>query len=121
MIHVKKMFALGLLMLTFTACSTSRMAPVEELRDLSTELKLNSSEYDFQDWTRAKKKYVKLNKKIARNDYSPEERREIGQLKGECVGYFAKGIGRNLMDKVDNAAQQMKGFIDGLKNSLEEQ
>ena len=56
--------------------------------------------------------YKKIDEKLKKhaNDYTYEESREIGKLKGECVAGFANGVKQNVGDKANN----LRGFIEGL-------
>ena len=43
-----------------------------------------------------------------------EEAEKIGQLEGECVGYFMKSAVMSL----DGLGSEIKGFIDGFDKSM---
>ena len=100
-----------------SSCSTKTSA-INDLRSLSTEIQENGAEYNVEQWKKAGQKYEKITNKISQYKYSVEQNREIGELKGKCAAYFAKGVVSNITNKVTNMASQLKGVIDGVKEVI---
>lgn len=74
--------------------------------------------YTSEDWESAAKQYAELEKDMKLYDYTDEELREIGRLKGQCAAYLAKArlkmskeIVHDYMIEIDGA---IKGFCDAL-------
>lgn len=105
-------------MLALTSCKSSKQAAMNDLQELTSEIKVNATEYDFKEWRKVKNRYIKIEKKLAKHEYTAEENEEIGKMKGECLGYFAKGVLTRSSDKVMDAINQIQGLVDGLKKSL---
>ena len=107
--------------LTLTSCTSSKYAAVNSLRNFTTELGTmanNSSSYNQTDWAKARAKYQNINDKISKYEYTSDERSEIGELQGRCVGYLAKGTANTVVDKVKGAVNQVTGIIEGVKQVL---
>ena len=100
-----------------TSCSTKTSA-ISNLRSLTYDIRDNGSTYTVQDWMDVKDRYSKINDKISSYDLTTEEKEEVSNLKGQCVGYFAKGIVGNAAQKVVDGAAQVKGLVDGVKQAL---
>lgn len=113
---MKKKIILGIIVLgaCLSSCSTKNTA-VSDLRSLSQEIATNGAEYTADEWKEVKKKYDDINAKLDKYEYTAEENVEIGRLKGQCVASFAKGVATNVKGKVVNAASQVKGIIEGIK------
>ena len=99
------------LVLGFSSCSTKGSA-ISDLRNLRNDIVDNGYRYEIDDWRDAANRYKKIDEKLKKhaNDYTYEESREIGKLKGECVAGFANGVKQNVGDKANN----LRGFIEGL-------
>ena len=78
--------AVGAMMLC--SCNT-RQAAINNLRNFNTEL---------------------YNKKLLKHSYNQEEMAEIGRLQGECMNSFKNAMS----DKIEGAANLLKGLWDGL-------
>ncbi len=102
------------------SCQSSRMAAVEDLRDLRNDIRDEGIDYGILDWRHAIKKYKKIEKRLAKHNYTDEEQKEIGELKGECYSYFAKSVAGNVAGKVANVSNQLKGIVDGMKKAWNE-
>ena len=114
----KLLFILFAAAMTLTSCTSPRYTAVNNLRNLSDDLAHNYSYYDAQDWAKAKAKYERINDKIGQYRYTPEERAEIGELQGTCMGYFAKGAVEGVVDRVTGVINQATGIVKGVKDAF---
>ena len=116
-----KTFVLTLLMAfamttAFTSCSTKQHA-ISDLRSLSKDLRKNSANYTVDEWKDRAQRFVDIRKEIARHDYTPEQKKEIGELEGECAGYMAKGLKEGFLNKVLSIKNELKGILKGILNT----
>lgn len=105
--------ALGLM-----SCSTGKQAAINDLRNLTTEIETNASSYNFRQWLQEQQKYRNIDAKLAKYEYTDEENREIGELKGQCLAYFAKGVLGKATNKITDAANQLQGIVNGIQKVL---
>ena len=112
------LFIVGLL--TMSACSP-KMAPVNTLRRLSTNMETKGEMYSLQDWNKAKNKYVKANQKIMkhRSDYTTAELAEIATLQAKCITGFGKGVTMSAARGVAGVTTGVKSVIDEIKELIE--
>ncbi|MCR5312369.1 MAG: hypothetical protein K6E54_01735 [Bacteroidaceae bacterium] len=114
---VKVLFTILVAGLCLASCSTKSSA-VSDLRSLSNDIQENGSTYTVEEWKAVKNKFEKVSEKINKYEYTAEEYEEIGELKGKCVAYFAKGVVNNVTNKITNVANQIKGVVNGVKDAF---
>ena len=51
-------------------------------------------------------------------DYTPEEKRYIGELEGQCAKYMATGAKQRLVNGVRNIGNELKGIIEGIRGAF---
>lgn len=91
-----------------SSCVSSTSA-VSQLRSLATDVQQNSAAYSLAEWQHVAKKYGKVEKHISKHraDYSAEQLKEIGTLRGQIISGLATGM-----------ASQAKGHIDEFGTTL---
>lgn len=100
-------------MLTFTSCST-KMSAIRQMEDLSTDLRDNSAYYNANDWKEAGEKFIAIRKKMSKYDYTPAERRQIGELEGQCAKYMVTGLKDGVLNTVSGIASEINGILDAI-------
>lgn len=115
---MKRIIPLLLLAVLATSCRSGKDAAMNDLMNLRTEVQENAMSYNFNQWIKQEKKFEKICERMDKYEYTPEEHHEIGKAKGELVGYFAKGVMGKASNKIIDAAEQIQGIIDGIKNAL---
>jgi len=113
---MKKAFIISIsaLALLLSSCST-RTSAISDLRALTSDIRNYGADYTISDWKKVKNEYDKIQDRLSRYDYSAAEREEIGDLKGQCVKYFAKGIVTNAAGQIIGISSEIKGILNGLK------
>ena len=115
---MKKIIPIMLLALALTSCRSGKEAALNDLRSLTTEIEQNATAYNFDEWLKEERKFERISRRLEKYEYSADENHEIGELKGQCVGYFAKGVLGKASNKIMDAANQIQGIIDGVKKVL---
>ena len=115
---MKKLLPIILLGLALTGCRSGKEAALNDLRSLTTEIEKNATVFNFDEWLKEQRKFEKINKRLEQYEYSASENHEIGELKGLCIGYFAKGVLGKASNKILDAANQIQGIVDGVKKVL---
>lgn len=95
--------------LLLTGCSAKRTA-MNDLRHFTTQLQTHGNEYTVEDWKEAAVDFKNISDRISKHEYTAEEREEIGRMKGECLASFGKSV----VNKITNAASELKGLFEGL-------
>lgn len=105
--------------LIMSACNEKESA-LEELRDMAVELNENADKMKAEEWVEVLSTYSKLDSIISNNEYTAEELEEIGRLQGECLGHFTKNKVKEAKKKIEKAASQFKGIMEGFEEVLRE-
>lgn len=105
---------LAALAMLVSSCSPKTSA-ISDLRSLTKDISNYGSEYTLNDWRKIKNEYDQITDRMKRYDYTPAQREEIGELKGQCVKYFAKGLVTNAAGQIIGISSEIKGILEGLK------
>ena len=99
-----------------------------KVKHLEKEIKLQSrhiefsdsigSFYKISDWKKAAYQFQKIRKDISKHDYTPAQRKQIGELEGKCAGYFAAGVKNNITNGIMSIGNEVRGVIEGILKSL---
>ena len=108
-----------IILLVFAAlllsCSTGKRKPLVQLEELTEEIREHHKEYSTADWKDAYARYEQIAADMERYQYTKEEAKKIGELEGECVGYFMK----DAVNSLEGFESEVKGFLDGLSKTIE--
>jgi len=118
--NMKKLFsslgAIALIgLLTLSSCST-KMSAIHQLENLSADLRDNSAYYNVDDWKNAGEEFMSIRQKLRKYDYTPAERRQIGELEGQCAKYMVTGVKEGLLNSVLGIAAEINGILDAIKH-----
>ena len=67
-----------------------------------------------KDWKAAAEKFADLRRKMAKYDYTPAERRQIGEIEGQCARYMVQGVKDGAINGIMSVGNEIKGILDGL-------
>lgn len=84
-------------------------------------MKQNSKDYSDDDWAAISQSLDNINNEIDehRSEYTDEEMKEIGRLKGICGAYLMKYAAKNASQQLKNLIQQFGGAIQGVKSVID--
>lgn len=111
---MKNIVLMFVLLIGLVSCN-SKQTPINELSDLSEEIKDNGAEYSQDDWEKAAQEFEMIAQELKRykSEYTDEELREIGRLEGICLTYFTKQSLHTLNNDIKNAIKETEGIWDG--------
>ena len=109
------------LLLLLFLCSCSREQTVlSGYSDLTEELKASSSDYSKEDWEKVLKEWKMLEENVKLCDFSPEEKRELNRLRGQCSAYFIKSLPKQAKYQLEDAIEQISDIADGFMEAIGE-
>ena len=98
--------------LSLSSCS-SRYTAINNLESLVNEVENEGETYTLADWSKLTQKCVRIERELNKHEYTPEENREIGKLKGRLGGIVAKDILEDLYKITNTLKEQFNGGING--------
>jgi len=98
------------------SCSIGRQNPIEQLEKLTEDIRVNHKDYTVADWKQAYARYEQIVSEMEEYNYSSEEMKRVGELEGECVGYFMNSA----LHSFEGFKNEVKGFFDGLNRTIEQ-
>lgn len=105
-----------LLILVMFSCSTGKQKPMDQLEELTENIRQHHEEFSLADWKEAYARYERIAAEMENYQYTEEECEKIGRLEGECVGYFMKSA----INSLGGIESEIKGFVDGINNTIDQ-
>lgn len=105
------------LALSFTSCDSSQSA-INDLETLLHEIESNYQSYTEEDWENMSLSYSAIEEELAKHEYTDEELKEIGRLKGKCIGYLTKQSLNDLEKQIKDLTKELEGGIEGFLEVL---
>lgn len=100
---------------TFSCSSLGKQDPLQQLEELTEDIRLHHQEYTTADWKNAYARYEQIAAEMESYQYTKEEAARIGEMEGECVGYFMKSA----INSLGGIESEIKGFVDGINKTME--
>ena len=116
--QITRSFLIALIALFTVSISASAITPKEKcirkLEKFTKEVKKNSATYTDEDWDQAMQTYDEITAEMKEFTYNDEELRQIGKLKGRCIGLLARKSLNKGAAELNTLMQQLGGFLEGL-------
>ena len=106
-----------ILLMGITSCDSSQSA-IKDLEVLLNEIEENYQSYTDEDWEAMSLSYSAIEEELANYEYTDEELKEIGRLKGKCMGYLTKQSLKNLEKQIKDLTKELEGGIEGFLEVL---
>jgi hypothetical protein len=100
---------------SFSCSSFGKQDPLRQLEELTEDIRLHHQEYTTADWKNAYARYEQIAAEMESYQYTKEEAARIGEMEGECVGYFMKSA----INSLGGIESEIKGFVDGINKTME--
>lgn len=100
-----------------TSCDSSQSA-IRDLEILLNEIEENHQSYTEEDWENMSLSYSTIEEELAKYEYTDEELKEIGRLKGKCIGYLTKQSLKDLEKQIEDLTKELEGGIEGFLEVL---
>lgn len=107
-------FSLG-----FSSCETSK-TPISELSSLVEKVEDRYDEFTDEDWEKIVSEYEKIEEELSKYDYSEEDLKEIGKLKGRIFAKMTKNAVKDFSKQIEDLGKQIKGGVEGFFEELKE-
>lgn len=107
------------IVVTAISCNSKQDA-LSRLETLYEELQQNCDEYSADDWDAVIAEMNDIDDVLKQNqsDYSDEEIKEIGRLKGLCLAQIAKSSAHSFKEQLKNVINEAEGLFEGFTEGL---
>ena len=112
MIDMKKFFGVlvAIILNSFMVVyATPEKESLSSLQELYEEIELNHENYTKEDWENVKVEFDSITSQIKLDDYTADQIKEIGKLKGKCSAYLTKG----LLKRAEKGLIELGGILEG--------
>lgn len=89
--------------------ATPEKESLSSLQELYEEMELNHENYTKEDWEKVKVEFDSITSQMKLDDYTDEQIKEIGKLKGKCSAYLTKG----LLKRAEKGLIELGGILEG--------
>lgn len=89
--------------------ATPEKESLSSLQELYEEMELNHENYTKEDWEKVKVEFDSITSQIKLDDYTADQIKEIGKLKGKCSAYLTKG----LLKRAEKGLIELGGILEG--------
>ena len=109
----------SVLVLVLTSCN-NKQAPVRKLETLDRTLMQKSDSFTTQDWENAIAEYEQIEQELSMYDYTDEELRMIGRMKGRLWAKISKEYINQTVDGIESHMKVFEGILEGFMEELGE-
>lgn len=100
------------MLLGMISCDSSQSA-IRDLEVLLNEIEANYQSYSEEDWENMSLSYSAIEEELAKHEYTDEELKEIGRMKGRCLGYLTKQSIKEIEKQLEDFGKELEGGIEG--------
>ncbi|MBQ2025336.1 MAG: hypothetical protein II215_02555 [Paludibacteraceae bacterium] len=98
------------------SCATPEEQSLRTLQELYEDMELNHENYTIEDWEKAQVDFEVITAQMKLHNYTDEQLREIGKLKGKCSAYLTKGLFKRAEKGMVEFGGILEGFFEELEN-----
>ncbi len=103
--------------IVFASCE-NKQVPIKKLEKLDRTLVQQSESFTDQDWENAIAEYELIEQELSLYDYTDEELRQIGKMKGRLLAKISKEYLNKTMNEVDSYLKMFEGALEGFMEEL---
>lgn len=118
--NMKKCILICILLMgamSIVSCS-SRRAAINSLESLVQQVEKEGESYTMSDWDNVIRECAKVDKKLKKHEFTPEEKKEIAELQGRFAGVVTKDILIGTYNTANAIRVALEGGLEGLLEGL---
>lgn len=110
-------FYLLLCVFVFAACE-NKQTPIKKLENLNRTIVQESDSFTDRDWENAIAEYEQIEQELSMYDYTDEELRMIGRMKGRLLAKISKEYLDETAKGIDAYLKMFEGALEGFMEEL---
>ena len=101
----------------------SKQTPINRLENLTEEIQNGAPNYTEEDWKAYAEELELIESEIEqyKSQYTDEELKEIGRLKGICLAQFTKHSIKTFKNDFEDAMKEDEGLMEGFTQGFKEE
>ena len=100
-----------------SACNSPQLA-ISDLESLVSDVEMNHESYTAEDWDNVIASYSMIEEEMLQYDYTDEELKEIGRLKGRYLGYITKQAIKETEKQANDFLKELEGGVSGFLEAM---
>lgn len=109
---MRKILITVIMLLCVVSCDSPQNA-IRDLESLLNEIEANYQYYSDEDWENISVRYETIETELSQYKFTDEELKEIGRMKGKCLGYMMQHSINDLEEEIRVFSKELEGGIDG--------
>lgn len=114
---LKFCFYLLMCVFIFASCE-NKQTPIRKLESLDKTLMQKSDSFTTQDWEAAIAEYEQIERELSMYNYTDEELRMIGRMKGRLWAKISKEYLNTAAEGIDAYLKMFEGALEGFMEEL---
>ena len=110
--NLKFCFYLLVCVFLFASCQ-NKQTPIKKLETLDKTLTQKSNSFTTQDWENTIAEYEQIEKELSMYNYTDEELRMIGRIKGRLWAKISKEYLNTAAEGIDTYLKMFEGALEG--------
>ena len=107
--------------LLFMGCSDEKTDALNDLEAITEEITTKSADYTQEDWDIAENQFGLICEELEQYEYTDEQLKHIGKLKGKCTAVLARKKASDLKNSLHRIGKEAEGFIEGITEDLKQE
>ncbi len=103
---------------TLSSCDPAQAA-IDDLEALTEDVEQNGDSFTDEDWNESINTFGRLLEETSQHEYTDEQRREIGRLKGRYIGALTQQKIKEWGDSISSWGSDVKNEIEGYIESFD--
>lgn len=92
--------------------------PLKKLEKLTDRIEKNADNFTDEEWNEVISEMDEIDSEMADREYTDEELKEIGRLKGRCFARMTRKAMKDASETFDDLSKQLEGGIDGFLEEM---
>lgn len=99
-------------------CSDKKADALNDLEAMTELLTTETTDFIQDDWDVAQSQFDQICEELEQYDFTDQELKHIGELKGKCTAVFARKKASDFKNDLHRIGQEVKGFLDGFNKGI---
>lgn len=114
--NIAFLFLVTITALTFLSCATTS-SKLNQMRKICVQIE-ESENLTEKDFEKLNTRFSEITTKLESHNLNDDEKDELSRLKGRYYGAITVKVAKNVKNLYDGFGNVLKGFVEGVNNSI---